>query len=499
LPEAISDWSIEVLADIYDELVDAEMEANPRGTSAYTLATALTNFHSFLVEWFDVLPLQRRLHTKVPMVPVRARVVWPEEIGRATGWIKDLSDDQQVRTMLKVIFGIAKEAAARSTEMLFLRIGNVQDCMEHLEIEVAPSLRWGRLKTRAGQRRLRINDPYIMALIRSWIEERRSKGARDDALLFADPNQEEIVYRRHLVATLVSSLLKSATGDPGAVGYDLRHTVISGRNGDVLASSSTTDLNRLSDNATGHGHVSGMTSLVSYTHLYELSLRHWLDVAMAMHVPLTSSESATLTGRSAENIRQLAGRHGTTSAVFGWWKVREPPNPRTYPAASALWEWRAPVPPHPRTPGHFEPTVSISLLMLRELAFRVSTAAVALRFTISEPEARQLQDQGVAVAHEVARFTWPVKYGPRVSLPIGLTDSLQCAGLDLGAALDPNRCTSPPSCIPRHPSVSSSTDRQCLSIRRHGPCSRTNRHGHIASRPQPAGDHASAKPDRLAA
>lgn len=437
LPEAISDWSIEVLAEIYDELVDGEMEANPRGTSAHTLATALTNFHAFIVEWFDVSPLQRRLHAKVPMIPVRAKVVWSEEISIATGWINPLSDDRQVRTMLKVIFGIAKEAAARSTELLFLRVGNVQDFETYLEIEVAPSLRWGRLKTRAGQRRLRISDPYVIALIRSWIEERRTNGARDESLLFAHPKQADVVYRRHLVTTLVSSLLKSATGDPAAVGYDLRHTVISGRNGDVLASSTTTDINRFSDNATAHGHVSGMTSLVSYTHLYELALRQWLDVAMATQVLLTSAESAALTGWSSDNIRQLAGRHGTTSTIFGWWKVRERASARTFPTAAAPWEWRDPSPPRPRKSGRFEPTVSISLMMLSELAARASTADVAHSYTVSEPEARRLHEQAIAVAHEVARFTWPVKYGPRVSLPIGLEESLRCAGLDLGAVLNP--------------------------------------------------------------
>jgi len=436
LPDAISDWSTDVLSAIYDELVEEETEKNPRGTSAHTLATALTNFHAFLVEWFEVQPLQRRLHAKVPMLPVRAKVIWPEEIGCAVGWINDLTDDRQIRTMLKIIFGINKEAAARSTELLLLRIGNVQSFKTYMEVEVAPSLRWGRLKTRAGQRRLRISDPYVMSLISSWIDERRAKGASDLDLLFADPKNGQQVYRRHLVSTLVSSLLKAATGDQSAVGYDLRHTVISGRNADVLASSSTTDINRLSDNATGYGHVSGMTSLVSYTHLYELALRQWLDVAMVTLVPLTSADTAALTGLSASNVRQSAGRHGTSSAVFGWWKVREPDNVPAYPTASALWQWRAPVAPRPRAAGTFEPTVSITLLMVAELASKVSTGEVGKSFNISEPEARHLQERAITVAHEVARLTWPVKYGPRVALPIGLMASLGCADVDVESALD---------------------------------------------------------------
>ena len=437
LPDATSDWSTEILSAIYDELIDEEIERNPKGSSAQTLASALTNFHAFLVQWFELQPLQRRLHAKVPMVPVRAKVVWPHEIGRAVGWVNELTDDAQARVMLKIIFGIEKEAAARPSELLFLRIGNVQKFKNHLEIEVAPSLRWGRLKTRAGQRRLRITDPYVVALIWSWVEARQANGAASSALLFADPKNEDAVYRRHLVSTLVNALLKAATGDPGAVAYDLRHTVINGRSVDVLASSATTDVNRLADNATAHGHVSGMTSIVSYTHLYELPLRHWLDVSMATLVPLTSAEAAALTGLSADNVRQLAGRHGTSSMVFGWWKVREPTTVPQYAMASAEWEWRSPQPPATRAIGRFEPTVSITLLMVDELASKVSTADLAKSFHITEPEARQLQANAISVAHEVARMTWPAKYGPRVALPIGLKSSLDCAAVDTQAALAP--------------------------------------------------------------
>ncbi|MBV8046800.1 MAG: site-specific integrase, partial [Paludibacterium sp.] len=293
-PDAIAEWQIDLLDAAYQELIAEEMTVNPGGASARTLASALSNFHAFLMEWFDVPPLKERLHDAVPLIPVRANVVWDHVFNLAYSWINGCSQDRRLQTALKIIFSIAKEAPARATELMFLRVRNVVQHPGYIEIEVAPSLKYGRLKTRAAQRRLRISDPYSMALILSWVKERRAAGAGDDSLLFADPVDSTQVYRRHTLSTLITTLLRAASGDPKTVGHDLRHSAISDLNEPLLASSSISDISRHADNATMAGHVTSMTSLVHYTHVYEVALRQRLDAALVMLVEVTSTEAAAL-------------------------------------------------------------------------------------------------------------------------------------------------------------------------------------------------------------
>lgn len=329
---------------------------------------------------------------------------------------------------------IAREAPARATELLFLRIGNISKHDGYLEIEIAPSLKYGRLKTRAAQRRLRITDPYAAALIWSWRLERKAGGAGDDALLFADPVDSGLVYRRHTVSTIVTVLLRAATGDARTVGHDLRHTAVSGLNATVLDSSSIVDINRLADSGTLAGHVTAMTTLVHYTHLYELALRHWLDAALVTLVPMTSAESSGLLGLSALNLRQKASRNGSDSAAYSWMLMRESKAPTTALPASAAWSWTAPVAPPTRRPGAVELSVAICRLMLSALVARNGAKEVASHFMLTSGEIEALRDAALETVHESIRYTWPDKFDIRVKLPLGLEESLAISDIDLGEA-----------------------------------------------------------------
>jgi len=226
-PDTIAEWQIERLDAAYRELIAEELDVNPSGGSARTLASALSNFHAFLVEWFDVPPLKVRLHNAVPLIPVRANVVWDHVFNLAYSWINVCTEDRRLQTAVKIIFSIAKEAPSRATELMFLRVRNVVEHPGYLEIEIAPSLKYGRLKTRAAQRRLRVSDAFSVALILSWVKARRAAGAGDGSLLFADPVDATQIYRRHTLSALVTALLRAASGDPKSVGHDLRHSAIS--------------------------------------------------------------------------------------------------------------------------------------------------------------------------------------------------------------------------------------------------------------------------------
>ncbi len=433
-PDAIAEWQIERLDAAYRELIAEELAINPGGGSARTLASALSNFHAFLTEWFDVPPLRERLHDAVPLIPVRANVVWDRVFNLAYSWINVCTEDRRLQAALKIIFSIAKEAPARATELMFLRVRNVIEHPGYLEIEVAPSLKYGRLKTRAAQRRLRVYDPFSVALILSWVKERRAAGAGEGSLLFADPVDAAQVYRRHTLSALVTALLRAASGDPKSVGHDLRHSAVSHLNEPVLASSSITDINRLADNATVAGHVTGMTSLVHYTHVYEAALRLRLDAALLTLVKFNSTEAASLLGLNPEALRQRAHRSGSESDSFMWMLLREAGDLPTIAQARDAWAWTAPVQPRPLTSSGFTPTVAISRLMLSTLAARHGASEVANHFMLPTAQVEALADAAIAVTHEVIRYSWPGKYNVRVKLPVGLEDSLAIAKIDIGEA-----------------------------------------------------------------
>lgn len=379
-------------------------------------------------------PLRSRLHDAVPLVEVRANVIWTHVVDLAYGWIDEITDDRRLQTALRIVMSIAKEAPARSTELLFLRIQNVSQHDGFVEVEVAPSLRYGRLKTRAAQRRLRINDPVTITLLMSWVRERKAGGAGDGALLFADPVDGDSVYRRHTLSTFITVLLRSASGDPKSVGHDLRHTAVSDLNAPVLESSNITDINRLATNATTAGHVTSMTSLIHYTHLYEAALRHRLDAAIATLIMMTSKDAAGLVGISALNLRQRASRNGSDSDAYAWMLVFNSKGGSPAPEASAAWTWTTPVPPPTRRAGAFEPTVSISRLVLASLVARHGATEVGSHFMLPAIEIEALRDAALVATHETIRYTWPSKYGIRAKLPLGLAEALSIADVDLGEA-----------------------------------------------------------------
>ena len=431
-PEAIDEWSIEQLDSTYRELIALDLAKNPGGGSARKLASALSNFHAFLVEWFDAPPLKTRLHNAVPLIPVRANVVWDHVFNLAYSWIKVCTEDRRLQTALKIIFSIAKESPARAAELLFLRVRNVVQHEGHLEIEVAPSLKYGRLKTRAAQRRLRVSDPFSVALILAWVKERKASGAGDGSLLFADTVDAGQVYRRHTLSSIVTALLRAASGDPKAVGHDLRHSAVSDLNELVLASSSIDDINRAADNATLAGHVTSATSLVHYTHLYELALRQRLDAAMLVLVQVNSTEASALLDMAAPTLRKRAERSGSDSDAFMWMLLRDAGKLPEIPEARSAWAWTDPVPPRTLTASGVKPTVAISRLMLATLAARHGAGEVASHFMLPTAQVEALGEVAIAVTHEVIRYTWTNKFDIRVKLPIGLEDSLALAKIDLG-------------------------------------------------------------------
>lgn len=423
------DWTEEQIETIYHELIDEELKKNPGGASAKLLATAINSFHAFLVEWLDAPQLRRQLHASVPLIPVRANIVWNHEIERAIRWLPDVVADPQIQVCLAILIGIAKEAPARVTELLLIRVGNICRDEFGLEIEIAPSLRFGRLKSRAAQRRLRVSDPKVVESIWSWRQERKAAGAGDDALLFADPIDTTIVYRRHTASRLLTLLLRAATGDPKTVGHDMRHTSVSMLNAPVIAATSIVDISRFADNSLLSGHVTATTSLRHYTHIYESALRMRLDAALVMQVPVNSNEAATILEVSSSSIRKQASRNGSASEEYAWLRIREAELVSSLAFACSAWSWSDPIPPSIQAANSIVPTVSISRLILDSVVARHSSKAIASRFMVGHNEIELLRGSAIATAHEAARYMSPQKFNSRTDLPLDFEASVACCGL----------------------------------------------------------------------
>lgn len=430
LPSDPGNWTEDQIETAYQELIDDELIKNPGGASAKLLATAINSFHSFLVEWLDAPQLRRQLHRSVPVIPVRANIVWDHEIERAIQWVPNLVVDPQIQVCLAIVIGIARVEPARVTELLLIRIGNICRDDAGLEIEIAPSLKFGRLKSAAAQRRLRVADPKMVEVIWSWRQERKAAGAGDDALLFADPIDASVVYRRHTTLRLLTHLLRAATGDPTTVGHDMRHTALSVLNEPVLATTSVCNINRLAENSLISGHVTAATSLRHYTHIYESALRTRLDAALLMQVPVTSNEAATILKVSSAAIRKQASRNGSATDEYAWLQIREADQGSQLETASSAWHWSDPVPPDRQVTKNLVQTVSISRLILEAVLARHSSKAIASRFMRTHADINSLRDAAIGVAQDVARYMRPQKFSFRADLPIGLEEALTCCGLN---------------------------------------------------------------------
>lgn len=181
------EWNTEDMHTIYVALIAAQSSGNKK-----TTASALTSFHNFLTEWFDLEPFTLGLHAEVPMARVHAQVIWPHEIDLVMSWLKQV-DDERVRNAAMIMLGIAREAPARTNELMRLRLANIREGQDQqgpcLEIEIARLARFGRLKTRAAQRRLTIQDETTLDLIQSWVARRIGEGAPTSAFLFGDRKQ----------------------------------------------------------------------------------------------------------------------------------------------------------------------------------------------------------------------------------------------------------------------------------------------------------------------
>jgi integrase len=422
-------WSAEVLVSTYQVLVAAQSAGN-KGT----MASALTSFHRFLQEWYDVPPIRRPLHLDVPLPEARAIVIWPHQLALAKEWVSRVTDDPLLTECLQVLLAIAGEAPSRTKEILFLRLANVIDHGHCLEIEIAPSWRIDRLKTQSSQRRLYIRVPASMAIIRNRVAKVAALRAGPKTLLFADPTDRTVVYRRAHLSRAASRLLKAASGDLQAVVHSLRHSVLSLAIDQPLCTSSISGIDRFRSAAVDAGHATGTTTFLSYTHLYEAPLRQWLDAALLRLVPLKSWQAARLCGIGEAAFRQRACRLKTDTAAYGWALMRESGGSFVVPHAEAAFKWVEARPPQPvsRRDVAFGPAVT--LLLISRLVEGSPPEEVANGFLMEHADIRRLHQSALNVVNAAASCIWPRRVAAAPVAPIRLREATDEIGLRLDQA-----------------------------------------------------------------
>lgn len=430
-------WQAQAMRERYLGLMQAQSVGNKK-----TMASALTSFHSFLVEWLDIEPLETGLHEEVPVARVQAQVIWPHELDVVMNWLEQV-EDVRVRNAVMIMLLVASECPARTNELLRLRIVNVHTGLDHrgacMEIEIARRAANGRLKTPAAQRRLVIHNETTIDLIERWVRRRADEGAPRTAMLFGDPNDDSRIHRGAVVASLLNRLLKAATGEPDVRIHTLRHSCVSQRIGADLSSASVMDPNRHAVTAAETGHASAVSSFQSYFHRYEWNLRTGLDAALLELITVTSSQAGSHLKLKPATLRQHAHRRAMNLEEYTWWQLRQVPVTKSFADVAEPFQWQTPV--MPKLPARVNSTLTVALALswLEELSARTreevaGPEVLGLRFGVAEESLAKMLPELMSVCHYLGRVSWPRTLSAKSSPPADLGHALTMAKFDLARA-----------------------------------------------------------------
>ena len=300
----------------FSEIYELAKESVSKGQQR-TLASALSSWHKFLMQWLNVPPLRKSLHAGTETLP-RANVIWPHEFTCIRqDWLKNTQLDERLLCQLRVAFSIAENVRIRATEMFQLRLRNVSLKTTPLEVEICPMLRDGTPKTPSARRVVYISDQQAIQEITDWKIRRINEGALEVDLLFGDPHKPNRVFHLGKFYVAINQILRAVSGDRDVSLHTLSHTWISRKIHDALLAGTKANINRLDQIAVEAGHMTVETSLKHYFHRFEFPLRHHLDQALKQ-LPLTSADAARLTAIRADALRQRTHASGLNKLDIYW-------------------------------------------------------------------------------------------------------------------------------------------------------------------------------------
>lgn len=364
------EWDVRDLLETYQ----AVMQRISRGTWAAG-RSALLSFQAYLVDTFDTeqilgsidgppskesgveegRPSQQRIDAAASSYESRviAHVVWPHEVDWCVQACNGVPD-RRLGAIAKVQFSIARECAVRYQDLSRLVVTNLSFAHDvrgpYCQIEVVRKAKRGSLKTETSQRHLCVRDPDNLAVISDWLALRTDETPNSKAYLFGEKNSDTARYRPAAVQSLLSRLLKRATGCPDMRFHDLRHSVISVAVAEVLMSSSRVDVSLLEMISSTAGHASPYATLRNYSHLYEHPLRLHLDIALTSGVKATSRDmAATFAGlgerysaMKPNTLVQMAKRRDLELSMLWHTLIHEASQGMLCEAASVPFEWSEP-------------------------------------------------------------------------------------------------------------------------------------------------------------
>lgn len=418
-------WSGQSLSAFLQAIIDQQSVGNQA-----VMRAALRSFHAFMVESFDIEPLQQSLEVDKPSRPI-ANVVWPHELALACSWARRHCE-LYIGAPAQIVLAIAGEAPCRAGELTRLRLSNISFVNEgpepYMEIEIARDASSGRLKTPSSQRRVVVKSAQTIRLLRAWIRLRHRQGARLRDFLFGAPADMQTVYKPNAVLAWCAALLRAATGDPSIRVHTLRHGVISLNASEVLSSSPWLDINRLEVLAAEAGHASPVTTLYTYSHIYEGALRLWLDVAQQSSVSLKSSWAPHLLNISATAIRQSASRAEISASDWMWHKLRTVTHPTRPDSLLYLVSHAPPEPPSAATRGSRYLSIGVTRNILKEVLHNTPLQTIGWRYALDIEHLKACVESLQRYALSLARRMHPRKLF--IESAVGnLADALQQADI----------------------------------------------------------------------
>ncbi len=371
-------WTLYQLLAAYQILLSTEPPST-RGV----LSAALSNFHHYLTEWFDISPLEFGLQAgNSAEQSVLAEVIWPHEIR----WCIETASralDPIIGRYAQAMLHIASERGVRIQDLQRLRICSIHFAIDTLgfycEIEVARDASRGRLKTVQSQRRLIIRQTSAIDCLRQLVTQRQCEGATSSVFLFGDPSDDKKLYQPGAVHAYLNTLIKHATGAPRARFHTLRHTAISLQVEVAWCSSTIADVNPLEIIAATSGHNSPFTTLRIYSHLYEQPIRFWLDFARLEANALSLKELGKLVSLTANTLGITARRKALTPMSYAWQLLDAKNQSLGIGSAAQPFGWTNPKSVQIRLPQDRTLTVAIVERSLQDLIRGITIQAIAHR------------------------------------------------------------------------------------------------------------------------
>lgn len=303
--QEINDWDAQKFEELYDQILREISTGQKRN-----MASAISSWHQFLVNWLDTPPITKKLHDQVSEAPPQANILWAHEYNLIQEWLTNAQCDERVILYLQAMFCVAYKIRIRIGELLKLKISDINIFDSKVEISIRGT------KSKAAKRRIEVESFEVIELIK-LIQRRQNESALPDDLLFADPNRLDKVFELSKLYTYSNQLLKVATGDRTIRFHSLSHTVISLTISQILAGGTTALLNPMHQSATDVAHFSVLTSTHEYVHLYEDAIRETINRGL-QDLVITSQTASKWSRDTPEAIRKRVSRGGIVKNHMYW-------------------------------------------------------------------------------------------------------------------------------------------------------------------------------------